>query len=211
MPQWLPRKDSGLAPIALLTIWFGANDAAINSPQNVPLAAFKANLTLLISLVHSPNSPYYSPATQILLITPPPVDAEKRNAELASRNPPRVPDRDAENTRRYAEAVKEVGRERGVAVVDTWTPINELAEKEGGFERYLSDGLHLTGEGYGVVTAAITAAITEHLPELHWDKLQQIYPHWADGELGARRRDACMGNCEADCFIRCPASHQQGL
>lgn len=165
-----------------MTIWFGANDAAINSPQHIPLPEFKANLTLLIDLVLSPASPYYSPSTQLLLLTPPPVDAPKRNAELASRAPPRVPDRDAEATRQYAEAVKAVGAARGVAVVDTWTPIDALARKEGSLDRFLSDGLHLTADGYAVVTEAVTAAISTHLPELHWDKLGQIYPHWADGE-----------------------------
>ena len=103
-------------------------------------------------------------------------------AELAARDPPRVPDRDAENTRLYAEAVKEVGKEHGVPVVDTWTPINALAEKEGSLDRFLSDGLHLTADGYAVVTAAITQTIASQLPELHWDRLGQIYPHWADGE-----------------------------
>lgn len=193
--QWLPRKDSGQPPISLLTIWFGANDAAINSPQSVPIPAFKSNLTTLISLVHSPSSPYYSPSTKILLLTPPPVDDTKRNAELASRSPPRPADRDAENTRLYVEAVKEVGREHGVAVVDTWGAINKLAEKEGGLDRFLSDGLHLTGEGYAVVTAAITEAIVAHLPELHWDRLEQIYPHWADGQLGWGSRGRALHSC----------------
>ena len=53
----------------------------------------------------------------------------------------------------YAEAAKEVAKEAGVYAVDTWTAITQAAEREGGLSKYLSDGLHLSGEGYKVVTA----------------------------------------------------------
>lgn len=87
-------------------------------------------------------------------MTPPPVDAAVRAADLLSRDPPRVPDRDAERTRQFAEAVKQVGKEAGVPVVDCWTPIDEAAKRdEGGLGKYLSDGLHLNAEGYKLVTA----------------------------------------------------------
>lgn len=105
----------------------------------------------MISLVRDPSSIYYSPNTKFLLLTPPPVDEPVRTLDLASRAVPLGPDRDAERTRLFAEAVKEVGREAGVPVVDTWTGIMQAAEREGGLERYLVDGLHLSAEGYRVV------------------------------------------------------------
>lgn len=61
-----------------------------------------------------PTSIYYSPTTKFLLITPPPVDAVVRNLELATRDYPRVPDRDSERTRLFAVAVQEVAAEAGV-------------------------------------------------------------------------------------------------
>jgi len=39
-----------------------------------------------------------------------------------------------------------------VHVVDVWTAIDAKAKEAGGLAKYLSDGLHLTAEGYEVVT-----------------------------------------------------------
>lgn len=55
-------------------------------------------------------------------------------------------------TRLYAEAVKQVAQEQKVHVVDVWTAIDTKARESGGLAKYLSDGLHLTAEGYEVVT-----------------------------------------------------------
>ncbi|GAA5854754.1 hypothetical protein JCM5353_007618 [Sporobolomyces roseus] len=179
--QWLPRVGERLPKIRMLAIWFGANDAALpTSPQHATLDDFKANLLTILDLVRSPSSPYYSPSTVPVLITPPPVDSNVRNNELTSRIPPRVPDRDSEMTRLYAEAVKQVGQEQKVHVVDVWTAIDTKAKEAGGLAKYLSDGLHLTAEGYEVVTYEIARLIIEQLPELHWEKLPQVFPHWED-------------------------------
>lgn len=119
------------------------------------LERFKANLNTILDMLRLPSSPWHSPTTQLVLLTPPPVDDTTRNAELASRVPARVPDRDAERTRLFAEAVKDVGREGKVPVVDVWGRIMQFArDNEGGrLDKYLSDGLHLTAEGYRIVTA----------------------------------------------------------
>lgn len=124
-----------------------------------------------------------------------------------------VPDREYERTHQFAEAVKEVAGERALPSVDVWTAIAEAAARDGGLERYLSDGLHLTAEGYAIVTngeprfttpkiccylwndrlmsvsiAEITRTILEQLPELHWDNIPMVFPGWADivnnGALG---------------------------
>jgi hypothetical protein len=56
-----------------------------------------------------------------------------------------------ETTKSYAEAVKEVGEKENVPVADIWTPIFDGAGRsEEGCEKYLSDGLHLNGDGYKV-------------------------------------------------------------
>ncbi|BGO97481.1 isoamyl acetate-hydrolyzing esterase [Rhodotorula toruloides] len=183
LKQWLPRKDERLPKIRIFFVWFGANDACLPpSPQAVTLEEFKKNLNTIMDLLRSPSSPHYSPSTQIVLITPPPVDAEIRNAELASRDPPRVPDRDRKHTQAFAEAVKEVARDAKVPSVDVWTKITATAEQQDGgkLDRYLSDGLHLTAEGYRLVTEELAEVIIRQLPHLHWDRLEQRFPHWAD-------------------------------
>ena len=69
----------------------------------------------------------------------------------AAKDPPRVLDRRFAVTRAYADAVREVAAEEGVHVVDVWSAIwKKAGEKEEGLAEYLSDGLHLTANGYKV-------------------------------------------------------------
>ncbi|SCZ97382.1 BZ3500_MvSof-1268-A1-R1_Chr4-2g07177 [Microbotryum saponariae] len=180
--EFLPKKTDHLPKMALMTIWLGANDAALPpSPQSITVEEFKAALHSIINLVKDSNSPWYSPTTKFLLITPPPVEADVRNNELMSRIPARVPDRDTERTRLFAVAVLEVGQEAGVPVVDTWTAITQrAAQTPEGLSKFLSDGLHLTAEGYGVVTEGVANAIATRLPELHWDRLGEVFPAWTE-------------------------------
>ena len=143
-------------PISYLDIYFtteGANDSVLeHSPQYVPVDKFKANLEHLIAMVHDSTSEYYSPHTRILLLTPPPVGEAQRNADLASRNPPLKPDREWNNTKAYADAVIEVGKEKArVEVVDIWGAIWAAADKDvARLPEFLTDGLHLSVAGYRV-------------------------------------------------------------
>lgn len=136
--------------IALLTIWFGANDACIPpSPQHVPIPKFKDNLTYFVRLIKSPSSEYYSPKTRIILFTPPPINTYLRSADLATREPPLALDRNFEVTKAYAEAVQEVGKNEGVPVLDVWTALYEAADRdEKQLDKFSYDGLHLNTVGY---------------------------------------------------------------
>jgi lysophospholipase L1-like esterase len=60
-------------------------------------------------------------------------------------------DRTWERTQAFAEAVKTVGNDKGVPVVDCWSYIWEAADKdEIKLEGFFTDGLHLNEEGYAV-------------------------------------------------------------
>lgn len=136
-----------------MTIWFGANDACpLPSPQHVPLDKFKSNLVEAIDLIKSPSSEYYSPDTAIILFTPPPLNAEQLKDLFGEHI-----DRFNSTTVLYAEAVKEVGKTKGVPVVDIYKVLWDIA---GGDETklrpYLWDGLHLNAEGYAVRVALIS-------------------------------------------------------
>jgi isoamyl acetate esterase len=133
-----------------LTIWFGANDACIPpSPQHVPLPKYKANLAHLIQMIKSPSSEHHSPETQIILITPPPINTYQRGADLASRTPPQTLDRKFDITKSYADAVKEIGKNEGILVLDVWTAIFDAAGRdEKQLEKFSDDGLHLNAAGY---------------------------------------------------------------
>lgn len=136
----------------MLTIRFGANDACIKpSPQHVPLERFEANIRKMISLVQS-----RSPDTRILLITAPPVNTHQRKADLESRDPPQALDRLFETSKQYADAVKALGDELGLGVVDAWSSLwDACGQDEAGFAQFSGDGLHLNERGYEVSDACL--------------------------------------------------------
>lgn len=102
-------------------------------------------------MIKSPRSPYHSPNTRIILITPPPVNTFQRRADLESRQPPQELDRDFDVTKTYAEGVREVARSECVALVDAWSALWEAAyQDEKMLRNFLKDGLHLNFEGYKV-------------------------------------------------------------
>lgn len=104
-----------------------------------------------MDLVQSPQSPYYSPETRIILISPPPVNTYQRRADLESREVPRSLDRAFETTKKYAEAVREVAMQKHVACTDVWSALWQAAGKnEQSLSKFLEDGLHLNHEGYRV-------------------------------------------------------------
>lgn len=164
----------------LLTIWFGANDACIPpSPQRVPLDKYKANLEWMIQALRSESSEYYSPWTRIILFSPPPIQLSAWAAALADREVPRDLDRTFEETKRYADAAKEVAAAQRVPLVDTYDALWKAAgEKEEGLTPFLSDGLHLTEKGYEIVYEELIKVISRDIPELHYDKLPMVFPAW---------------------------------
>ncbi|GAA6029252.1 hypothetical protein JCM8097_003588 [Rhodosporidiobolus ruineniae] len=185
--QWLPKKDSAGPKTALATLWLGANDASLpGEPQHVPLDEYISNLRSIISLFTSPSSPTYSPETSLILITPPPFHPPSWLKVRISRGLPPRDDREQSNTRKYGEAVKALGKELGIPVVDAYTPIWKAAGgKEENLEPFFVDGLHLTAKSYAYVFEGVKAAIAEHYPEKHADRLPMLFPYWRDIPIGA--------------------------
>lgn len=175
-------ERANLATLQLLTIWLGANDATFpGEAQHVPLETFKANMRRLVRMVTDPHSAWHSPATRVVLLTPPPVYADKwRDFLRVNGTPPRdTSDRDLEGSRVYAEATREVALQEGVALVDTWTLLWDAAGgKEENLTQFLSDGLHLSTDGYKLVYDALVKLILERYPEIHFDKPFMAFPPW---------------------------------
>lgn len=154
-PQWFPHKEGRHAKIQLMTIWWGANDAALpGQAQHVPLERFRSNIREMVSLMRDPASPYHSPETSIILINSPTFYPELWLDERAKRGLPREHDRDLTVTRRYADEVKSLGLELGVPVADADAVIAQEIKQVGeeNPEAIWSDGLHLTQRSYAVVT-----------------------------------------------------------
>ncbi|KAI0328125.1 SGNH hydrolase [Cubamyces sp. BRFM 1775] len=179
------HEQQHVPKVRILTIWFGANDAALPpSPQHVPLEQYQSNLAKLIRTVRSPDSPRYSPETRIILLTPPPVDPTRwartleETVEVGLRG---LFQRTFEVTRQYAEAARDVGARESVPVVDVWTGIWEAAGRDmGRLGEYLYDGLHLNEKGYAVVYDALISSIAEKYPEYRYDKLPNAVIEFKD-------------------------------
>jgi hypothetical protein len=110
--------------IVLLTVWLGTNDATFpGSSEHVPLDQFAAALKDIFGVVRE-----RSPQTKIVLITPPPIYTPVVQELVNDRNdPPTEMNRSAEMQGTYVQAVKDIGREEKIPVVDAWEPIWEAA------------------------------------------------------------------------------------
>lgn len=121
--------------------------------QSVPIEEYKANLNALIDMLRDPSSEFYAPDTVIIILSPPPVCIPQRAADVRQRWGPDVElDRSAERTRQFAVAAQEVASDRNVGFVPVYDEMMQAAgpDPDEGLPRLLSDGLHLTPEGYQV-------------------------------------------------------------
>lgn len=174
--------------VRLLTIWFGANDAVLPGfRQHVPISRFSENLTTMVRAIRTPESPWYSPETKIILITPPPIHVPSMRADMQVT-------REFDNTKAYADEVKKIGEAEGVPVVDAWTGVWDAAGRDReAVKAFFTDGLHLGKAGYEVsqtvelnsgtvtllqvVSTSLEKAIIQQYPELYHEKLQSVFPY----------------------------------
>lgn len=194
MQHWFPtRPPSDHTPqVKLMTLFFGANDATLpGCPQHVPLSAYTGYLRSIIT-----HPGIASHGTKIILITPPPVD----EWQLGDK------ERTASNTRAYAAACRQLGRDMNLPTLDLWTvfmtkagwrddqPEQPLigslaAPRNQVLTDLLSDGLHFTPAAYQIVFEALLGLIQEKLPEDVPDKLPFVFPDWKD-QLGVVSRSS---------------------
>lgn len=178
-----------------MTVFFGANDACIYpNPQCVPLSQYSANL---IKIITHPLVKAHSP--RIMLITPPPIN-EYLQATLdmvKGYDPPR---RSADNTKRYADATREVGKDLGIPVLDMWMACMLEAGWEPGEElpgsralpespvlqELLHDGLHLSPAGYRLLYKNLTTLIAKTWPDQVPDRIPFVLPAWDDKDKWRR-------------------------
>jgi isoamyl acetate esterase len=113
--------------IQIQTIFFGANDAVLPSfYQYVPLEQFKENLR---AIVEHPAMRAQNP--RILVLTTPPVNEYKLVFFDAAHGYSDIT-RTASNTKRYAEACREVADSLQLPVVDIWGAFMKAAGWEEG-------------------------------------------------------------------------------
>ncbi|EGZ26852.1 hypothetical protein PHYSODRAFT_473500 [Phytophthora sojae] len=147
---------------SLITVWFGANDAALtsgyNSAQHVSIEDYKENLKKIVGECWSA-----APTASILLITPPHVNDAAR-AKLAAKNNGSI-DRTNAMSKKYAQACVETGASIGVPVLDLnsyFNAMNETARDA----LLISDGLHFNSSGNKLVFEQLTEKIADVFPRL---------------------------------------------
>ncbi|KAF0342418.1 SGNH hydrolase [Gigaspora margarita] len=191
LPQLLPKNysPSNFPKIILLTIFFGANDAAIESSiQHVNIDKYKENLIYMVNLIKNPTSPYYNPETKILLITPPPMDENSWEKTCASKGDEM--NRKADITKKYAEVCVETALELNVPVVNLWKIINDHVT----VKDYLSDGLHLNSLGNKTLFISVMDVIKSSWPDIAPENVQELFPAWRDVDLKNLESSLKLGN-----------------
>lgn len=164
-----PPPPSHRSNVRLVTIFFGANDAVIEStPQYVPLDEYAANLATMVTFVRS----YYGVTP--LLLTPPPVTPTAQAIPGG---------RTLDNVARYAAACVSVARNMDVPVIDVFSEFITHARQhngDGDLEHLFADGLHLSAEGNRLLYELVTAKIREIAPDLAHDRIKWFSPPWTE-------------------------------
>ena len=156
----------GLPPdqtVQLVTLFFGANDAALPDldPHHfVSLQDYAANLKTMVQHVRK-----LYPKARVLFITPPPVDHPQRLAFQIQKYGDKatgILERTLENTGTYAAKCLEVASELSLPCLDLYSSMM----KEDNWARFFYDGLHFSPEGNEFVGKAVVESIQTHFPEL---------------------------------------------
>ncbi|KAJ2958742.1 hypothetical protein NQZ79_g5723 [Umbelopsis isabellina] len=167
--------------IRLITIFFGANDAALPfAYQHVPITRYMNNLSEMIDMIQNPNSKYHNPDCKILLITQPPVN-EVQWRKRCNENGEKM-NRTAEVAKSYAEAAKEIASQHNVPVVDLWSELMLAAEKSD-LSNFLLDGLHLNTSGNQVLAKALLKGINANFRDLDPQTIIMKLPEWREVPL----------------------------
>lgn len=165
MPIIASEIASGKYTPAFITVWLGANDAALpagsNSEQHVPKEAYKKNL---VRIVHAFQN--MAPDARILLITPPHVDdnARHRRARKYEGEKKGLVDRTNEMAGNYARACVETAHSLGVPVLDLHTFFNDMPKWRR--NNLLEDGLHLNTRGNRLMYEQLQDKIESEFPDV---------------------------------------------
>ncbi|EGZ15523.1 hypothetical protein PHYSODRAFT_510315 [Phytophthora sojae] len=165
MPVIQGEIMSGSYSPALITLWLGANDAALpngsNSEQHVPIDMYRDNLVRIVRQFQA-----MAPDARILLITPPHVDdmARHRRAMKNEVDKKGVPDRTNEMAGNYAQVCVATAYKLGLPVVDLYSYFNDMPKWRR--NNLLEDGLHLNTRGNKLMFDQLLDKIKAEFPDV---------------------------------------------
>lgn len=180
--RWIRQSIETLFPssaafnsdVILVTLLLGANDAAFPSPQHVPLAEYRSNISYIIAYLRS-----VFPLAQCILITPPQV-----NNDL-------WPDRSIPQVFEYAKVIRELSSTLSAPLLDLWKDDEFTVEIVD-----LRDGLHLGLEGNRKVCEGLQALIRTNYSHLVPEETSSGVPNLSF-QL-PQHRELGILSCEAD-------------
>ncbi|XP_038058334.1 isoamyl acetate-hydrolyzing esterase 1 homolog [Patiria miniata] len=158
-----------LTEVALVTVFLGANDASlkeVNSTQYVSLEDYRNNMKAILKYLIDGGLQ----ASQIIVITPPPLGEEKWAAACMEKYGCPL-NRTNSNTGLYAKACCSIASECGTGLLDLWT----LMQEDKNWPRFFYDGLHVSQDGSRVIAKHLVKMVeerTRHLP--------MMLPDWKD-------------------------------
>ncbi len=148
----------GEGNILFCTVLLGANDAALpGERQHVPMDEYKRNIGKIVTSIRHETKNADLP---IILMTPPPFDAATWDL---NKPLPESGSRSNQAARAYGQFVKQAGAELHCPVLDVFEEMGGDGEDYG---QYLSDGLHLNGEGNTKLYQGLMELIRRELPDL---------------------------------------------
>lgn len=165
--------------IAFVTIFLGANDAALGGnvqknipgdPQHVPLPEFGENLIKISEYI---TENLKVDKNRQIIIGPPPCDGQAwlETARIKYQVDIEETNRTFETTELYSNKSREIASKLGCRFLDLYE--NMVTD---GWKDYLSDGLHLSDQGnkflYEILWEQHVKELTEDLP--------QFLPNWRD-------------------------------
>ncbi|ETI52984.1 hypothetical protein F441_03986 [Phytophthora nicotianae CJ01A1] len=165
VPSIQGEISSGAYMPTLITIWLGANDAALPNgtamAQHVPVESYKENLVLLV--LHFQTM---APDAGILLITPPYVDdkTQQRNARKYKGDMKDMVAHSNTMAGIYARACVETANKLGLPVLDLHTYFNNMTDWDR--KNVLEDGLHLNMRGNNFMYEQLLQKIDVAFPNI---------------------------------------------
>lgn len=174
--QVLPSLREELAEqanrVELVTLWLGANDAALKSGssenQHVPVEEFRVHLSTIIKTIRDS-----APNAKVLLLTPPPVDEQARLQFCESSA---LMDRSNAAVQRYAQAVIDIAAAERLEVLDIYAVLMQMEPQQR--HALFSDGLHFNTLGNEFVFNQLQTKIRLSFPRLDVDALPWPVPDW---------------------------------
>ncbi|XP_042292912.1 isoamyl acetate-hydrolyzing esterase 1 homolog isoform X1 [Thunnus albacares] len=200
LPRLINSQSSADNNIAAVTVFFGANDCALedkNPQQHISLQEYSENLKEISKLLASAGVS----ADKVIFITPPPIHEPAWEKECILKGntlsflyrrielfftirackdheylficlPGGTLNRLNSVAGQYAQACVQAAGQCGTDVLDLWT----LMQRDGqDYTLYLSDGLHLSEKGNQFVTEHLWALLERRVVDL-----PLILPYWGD-------------------------------